>query len=107
MEDLLLSKHYVDDILDNIHEKLESGFYLDKINIDGREFEIFEKTKEYLVLLCKNGDPDDAGDGLAVRLPLPLRFDEEWFKKYKEINITRGSVICYHIEGYLKNDLKE
>ena len=44
MEDLLLSKHYVDDILDNIHEKLESGFYLDKINIDGREFEIFEKN---------------------------------------------------------------
>ena len=34
MEDLLLSKHYVDDILDNLQEKLESGFYLDKINID-------------------------------------------------------------------------
>ena len=95
-------KHSEDHILSNIHEKLKSGFYLDKINIDGREFEIYEKTKEYLVLLCKNGDPDDGGDGLAVRLPLPLRFDEEWFKKYKEINISRGSIIAYNMEGFLK-----
>ena len=98
MEDLAVENN----ILSNIHEKLASGFYLDKINIDGREFEICEKTKEYLVLLCKNGDPDDGGDGLAVRLPLPLRFDEEWFKKYKGINITRGSVTSYHIDGFLK-----
>ena len=26
-----------DNILSNIHEKIESGFYLDKINIDGFE----------------------------------------------------------------------
>ena len=68
-----------DNILSNIHEKIESGFYLDKINIDGK-----------------------SDVGIAVRLPLPLRFDEEWFKYYKEQNITRGSVICYHIDGYLK-----
>ena len=96
-----------DNILSNIDEKLKSGYYIDKISIDGREFEIYEKTKEYLVLLCKNGDSGDGSDGLAVRLPLPLRFDEEWFKKYKEQHITRGSVICYHIDGFLKNDLKE
>ena len=96
-----------DIILSNIHEKLASGCYNDKINIDGREFELYEKNKECLVLLCKNGDPDDGSDCLVVRLPLPLRFDKEWFKKYKEINITIGSVICYHIDGYLKNDLKK
>ena len=106
MEDLIFSKHYVDDILDNLQEKLESGFYLDKINIDGK-FEIWKQEEKCLVLLCCNGKSDDDSDGFAVRLPLPLRFDEEWFKKYKEQHITRGSVICYHIDGFLKNDLKE
>ena len=106
MEDLIFSKHYVDDILDNLQEKLESGFYLDKINIDGK-FEIWKQEEKYSALLSCNGKSDDGSNGLAVRLPLPLRFDEEWFKKYKEQNITRGSVICYHIDGFLKNDLKE
>ena len=101
MEDLIFSKHYVDDILDNLQEKLESGFYLDKINIDGK-FEIWKQEEKCLVLLCCNGKIDDGGDGLAVRLPLPLRFDKEWFKNYNEQNITRGSVICYYIDGYLK-----
>ena len=101
MEDLTVSKHYVDDILDNLNEKLESGFYLDKMNIDGK-FEIWKQEKKCLVLLCCNGKSDDGSNGPAVRLPLPLRFDEEWFKKYKEQNITRGSVICYHIDGFLK-----
>ena len=96
MKDSIVSKHY----LDNFDEKLNSGFYLDKVNIDGK-FEIWEQEKR-LVLLCCNGKSDDGSDGLAVCLPLPLRFDEEWFKKYKEQNITRGSVICYHIDGYLK-----
>ena len=106
MGDLIFSKHYVDDILDNLQEKLESDFYLDKINIDGK-FEIWKQEEKCLVLLCCNGKSDDGSDGLAVRLPIPLRFDEEWFKKYKEQHITRGSVICYHIDGFLKNDLKE
>ena len=90
-------------ILSNIHEKLKSGFYLDKINIDGK-FEIWKKKKEKcLVILCCNGKSDDGSDGLAVRLPLPLRFDEEWFKKYKEINMSRGSVISYYnFKGFLK-----
>ena len=30
------------DILANLEEKLVSGFYLDKINIDGKEFEVYE-----------------------------------------------------------------
>ena len=97
MEDLAVE----DNILSNIHEKLKSGFYLDKINIDGK-FEIWKQEEKCLVLLCCNGKSDDGSDGLAVRLPLPLRFDEEWFKKYKEQNITIGGVICCHIEGYLK-----
>ena len=97
MEDLAVENN----ILFNINEKLKSGFYLDKINIDGK-FEIWEQEEKCLVLLCCSGKSDDGSDGLAVRLPLPLKFDEEWFKKYKEINITRGSVICYHIDGFLK-----
>ena len=70
MEDLAVE----DNILSNIHEKLKSGFYLDKINIDGK-LEIWKK--KCLVILCCNGKSDDGSDGLAVRLPLPLRFDEE------------------------------
>ena len=70
------------DILDNLNGKLASGFYLDKINIDGKDFEVYEKNKECLVLLCKTDNSDDGSDGLAIRLPLPLRFDQEWFKKY-------------------------
>ena len=76
MEELIVSNKYVYDILDNLQEKLESGFYLDKINIDGK-FEIWKQEEKYLVLLCCNGKSDDGSDGLAVRLPLPLRFDEE------------------------------
>ena len=92
MEDLIFSKHYVDDILDNLQEKLESGFYLDKINIDGK-FEIWKQEEKCLVLLCCNGKIDDGGDGLAVRLPLPLRFDKEWFKNYNQQNITIEEVL--------------
>ena len=33
------------DILDNLQEKLVSGFYLDKINIEGK-FEIWEQNKK-------------------------------------------------------------
>ena len=64
-----------DNILSNIHEKIESGFYLDKINIDGK-FEILKQEEKCLVLFCCDGKSDV---GIAVRLPLPLRFDEEWF----------------------------
>ena len=75
MEDLAVSKHSEDDILYNLHEKLKSGFYLDKINIDGK-FEIWEQNEKGVVLICSTGKSDDGSDGLAVRLPLPLRFDE-------------------------------
>ena len=86
-------------ILSNIHEKLKSGFYLDRISINGTEFEVYEQNEECLVLLCKTGNSDDGSDGIAVRLPLPLRFDEEWLKKYREINILKGNVISYYLEG--------
>ena len=32
--------------LANLQEKLKSGFYLDKISIDGKEFEVYEKMKK-------------------------------------------------------------
>lgn len=34
------------DVLDNLQGKLVSGFYLHKINTDGKEFEVYEKDKE-------------------------------------------------------------
>ena len=97
----LLNLEKDSDILDNLQGKIESDFYLDKLNIDGK-FEIWKQEENCLVLLCCNGKLDDGSDGLAVRLPPPLRFDEEWFKKFKENNITRGSLICYHIDVFLK-----
>ena len=90
-----------DVILSNIDERLKSGFYLDRISINGTEFEVYEKNEECLVLLCKTGNSDDGSDGIAVRLPLPLRFDEEWFKKYREINILKGNVISNYLEGLM------
>ena len=57
--------------------------------------------------MCKTGNSDDGSDGIAVRFPLPLRFDEEWFSKYKDRNISRGSIICYYLEGFIKKGLKE
>ena len=91
------------DVLDNLQGKLVSGFYLHKINTDGKEFEVYEKDKEQLVLLCKTGKIEDGGDGIAVRLPLPLRFDEKWFIKYKGLNLSTGSIISYNLEGFIKN----
>ena len=83
------------DILDNLQEKLVSAFYLDKINIEGK------------FVICSTGKSEDGSDGIAVCLPLPLKFDEEWFNKYKELNLTRGGIISFYLEGFIKNDLKE
>ena len=82
-----------DELLSNIREKLKSGFYLDKINIDGK-FKIWKQKENCLVLVICNG--------LVIRLPLPLRFDEEWFKKYKKLNLSVGSIICFYQNKYLK-----
>ena len=68
------------------------------INIDGEEFEVFEKDEEELVLLCRTGKNEDGGDGIVVSLPL----DEEWFMKYKGLNLTKESIIIYEIEGFIK-----
>ena len=72
-----------------------------------KNLKFMKQNEEELVLLCKTGKSDDGSDGIAVRLPLPLRFDEEWFNKYKDRNLSRGSIICYYLEGFIKNDLKE
>ena len=103
MQDLTVE----DNILSNIHEKLESGFYLDKISIDAEAVDSY-KGKNYIRLVFKHcfeldGDIyEDGGDYVSVYLPLPLRFDEEWFKKYKELNLTVESIKNYVFEEYLK-----
>ena len=97
-----------DNILSNIHEKLKSGFYLDKISIDS-DMVVSHKDKRYIILTfmnCVKMDDgtmyEDGGDYVSVYLPLPLRFDKEWFKKYKELNLTVESIKDYEVEGYLK-----
>ena len=94
------------DNMDNLPGKLVSGFYLDKINIDGK-FEIWEQNKENVVLVCSTGNSDDGSDGIAVRLPLPIRFDEKWLMQFRGNNLSIGSIISYNLEGFIKNDLKE
>ena len=109
MEDLAVK----DNILSNIKEKLESGYYIDKISIDA-DGVVACKEEKYVRLVFMHGIllddgkmVEDGGDYVSVYLPLPLRFDEEWFKKYKELNLTVESIKGYDIEGYLKDDLKE
>ena len=100
-------------ILSNIDEKLKSGFYLDKISIDADGVEAY-KEKDNVRLIFMNGIllddgemVEDGGDYVSIYLPLPLRFDKEWFKKYKEINLTVETIEDCYSEGYLKSDLKE
>ena len=89
MEDLAerLHEENGDDILYDMDEKINSGFYLDKINIDGK-FEIFRKNDKELVLFCDSGKSlSKFSEGSDATFPLPIRFDEEWFKKFKKENI--------------------
>ena len=97
-----------DNILSNIHEKLKLGFYLDKISIDADEVKVYKK-ENYIRLLFMHGIHlddgkivEDGGDYVSVYLPLPLRFNEEWFKKYKKLNLTEKSIKAFVVEEYLK-----
>ena len=105
MEDLAARLHEEnDDILYDMGEKINSGFYLDKINIDG-EFDILRKDEKELILRCYSDKPlDDDLNGCDVYLPLPIRFDEEWFKKFKEMNIIKANLIAYSLDGVLMKD---
>ena len=101
------------DILFNIDEKLKSSRLIDKISIDADAVEAY-KGKDNVRLIFMNGVllddgrmVEDGGDYVSIYLPLPLRFDEEWFKKYKEINLTVETVENCHSEGYLKTDFKD
>ena len=94
--------------MSNIHEKLESGFYLVKISIHADGVRAYKEEK-YIRLVFMHGIHlddgsivEDGGDYVSVYLPLPLRFDEEWFKKYKELNLTVESIKNYVFEEYLK-----
>ena len=68
MEDLAVRLHEKngDDILFNMDEKINSGFYLDKINIDGK-FGILRKDEKELILRCYSDKPlDDDLNGCDV-----------------------------------------
>ena len=97
-----------DNILSNIHEKIKSGFYLDKISIDADGVKAY-KEENYIRLVFIPGIHLDngsiierGGDYVSVYLPLPLRFNEKWFKKYKKLNLTEESIKDFEAEEYLK-----
>ena len=103
MEDLAVRMHerYGHDILFDIEDKMKSDYYLDKINIKGK-FNIFREDEDKLILSCHPPNAKDLNpdyDMVDVYLPLPIRFDEEWFKKFKELNICRGNLISYYLGG--------
>ena len=94
-------------MLPDIDEKIKSGFYLDKISIDA-DGVVSYKGKDNVRLtfmhgiLLDNGDlVENGADYVSIYLPLPLRFDEEWFKKYKKINLTVETIRDCYSEGYL------
>lgn len=68
MEDLAARLHEEngDDILYDMDEKINSGFYLDKINMDA-EFDILRKDEKELILRCYSDKPlDDDRNGCDV-----------------------------------------
>ena len=82
--------------------------YVDKISIDAVAVEAY-KEKDSIRLTFMNGIllddgrmVEDGGDYVSIYLPLPLRFDEEWFKKYKKINLTEDTIKNCISEEYLK-----
>ena len=90
-----------------IEQKIKSGFYLDKISIDADAVESYKEKDNIRLtfmngILLDNGDlVENGGDYVSIYLPLPLRFDEEWFKKYKKINLTVETIRDCFSEEYL------
>ena len=86
---------------------LIDGINIDRINIDADGVNVYKK-KEYIQLEFKHGIHfddgsilEDGGDYASVYLPLPLIFNEEWFKKYKELNLNEESIKAFKVEGYI------
>ena len=108
MSNFILSNIEISNIiLSGIEKKIKSGFYLDKISIDADGVEAY-KEKDNLrltfmhgILLDDGNIVEDGGDYVSIYLPLPLRFDEEWFKKYKKINLTVETIRKCFSENYL------
>ena len=91
-----------------MHESIGLNKYVDKISIDADSFKAY-REKDSIRLVFMNGVllddgsmVEDGGDYVSIYLPLPLRFDEEWFKKYKEINLNDHTVNNCYSEDYLK-----
>ena len=91
-----------------MHESIGLNKYVDKISIDADSFKAY-REKDSITLVFMNGVllddgsmVEDGGDYVSIYLPLPLRFDEEWFKKYKEINLNDHTIKNCYSEDYLK-----
>ena len=91
-----------------MHESIVLKNYMDKISIDA-DGVVAYKEKDSIRLVFMNGVllddgsmVEDGGDYVSIYLPLPLRFDEEWFKKYKEINLNDNTIKNCISEDYLK-----
>ena len=76
-------------------EKIKSEFYFNKINVD------YKKDCIKLIFInCKIG----SGDYVCIFLPIPIRFDEEWFSNLRKENFIMN-VIKPHYSKEFSNDL--
>ena len=88
-------------------KNIEKLSLIDKISINSDGLHVI-KGEDYITLVFMkfyevDGELfEDGGDYVRINLPLPLRFDEEWFKKYKEVNLTERTIEDCRSEGYIK-----
>ena len=91
-----------------MEDKIFSKNYIDRICIDSDVVEAYKEKDNVRVIFINTIELDDGtrvedgGDYVSIYLPLPLRFDEKWFNKYKEINLTEDTSECCDSEGYIK-----
>ena len=91
-----------------MNESKSFSKYIDKINIDSDEFRISKEEGsirlEFIngLLLDDGFMVEDGGDYVYIYLPLPLRFDQEWFEKYKKVNLNEDTIRNCISEEYIK-----
>ena len=87
-----------------LRRRIRKGEFLDKIIIDKGCYEIcgggFEHRIEFIDLDCYNRD--DKEHSLVVKIPIPITFDEEWFEKFKKLNLDEISVLGFIKAGAIK-----
>ena len=67
-------------IFSNIKEKINSGYFINKVFINDYQ--------DILTLIFKKNIVEDNDDDyFTIYLPVPIKSDEEWNNKYKKLNV--------------------